>query len=638
MVVETLPLDGLLLFAPLLVHPNGKNLPAEEILNLLVIDPEHGSAIDNAMHTERDISDMLRLDPAGKLAALTRVIAERRWNVALLSDLRYKEDGHREIMVGNRDAFREQLSLLLDHSSSRLKVVLAGDFNAEVGATHDALWTHVLGPYGDSRRTRGGVELLQFCEDEGLVVANTYTAQTHKGTWFHNRWGTEHALDHFLVKASDRRWVRSTRTIHFSSTDHESPASRLGRPRFFSSASWLEYTDHNPVELMWKIGKDWKAEARSKESELSRPDVLRLLGSSTEAQTLRLQYANAVTSALETVHGQRLDWDAVAMIMKDTALRLLGPCPRREFRPWLRGKERELHELENRVHRLEIQLHQARRDASGSEHSLLSQRRSASRELQKQKRRWEAQWWDELADQANTAGQRNNSFAFWQVCRQLGLRDSGQLVSSGKRTVAHPEVDREAWKHFLSQIQSGPGEVDPSVWDHVPVISEVDDQLASPPSWNEFRQALRSMNPGRRGGMDDITVELIKYGGDELQSTVFSILLDMWASSASADAGAEAAAWPLSVRTGICIPVYKNKGDRKDMHNYRNLVMLSVAAKLVARIVADRLSAWAEPFFAEEQNGFRRHRGTDDAHQTARRIIEEVVVSDHDRRVAVTTL
>ena len=54
-------------------------------------------------------------------------------------------------------------------------------------------------------------------------------------------------------------------------------------------------------------------------------------------------------------------------------------------------------------------------------------------------------------------------------------------------------------------------------------------------------------------------------------------------------------------------------------------------------IVADRLSAWAEPFFAEEQNGFRRHRGTDDAHQTARRIIEEVVVSDHDRRVAVTS-
>ena len=79
------------------------------------------------------------------------------------------------------------------------------------------------------------------------------------------------------------------------------------------------------------------------------------------------------------------------MMMKDTALRLLGPCPRREFRPWLRGKERELRELENRVHRLEVQLHQARRSDSGSEHSLLSERRSASRELHKQKRRWEAQ-------------------------------------------------------------------------------------------------------------------------------------------------------------------------------------------------------------------------------------------------------
>ena len=66
--------------------------------------------------------------------------------------------------------------------------------------------------------------------------------------------------------------------------------------------------------------------------------------------------------------------------------------------------------------------------------------------------------------------------------------------------------------------------------------------------------------------------------------------------------------------------------------------MLSVAAKLIARIAATRLSLWVEHNLSEEQTGFRKHRGVDDAHQLSRRIIEEVVVlSQHDYTVAVTS-
>ena len=58
-----------------------------------------------------------------------------------------------------------------------------------MGATKDDAWKHVLGPYGDSRRTKGGEELLHFCEQEGLVVAGSFTKQREKATWFHFRWG-----------------------------------------------------------------------------------------------------------------------------------------------------------------------------------------------------------------------------------------------------------------------------------------------------------------------------------------------------------------------------------------------------------------------------------------------------------------
>ena len=267
----------------------------------------------------------------------------------------------------------------------------------------------------------------------------------------------------------------------------------------------------------------------------------------------------------------------------------------------------------------------------------LRRRRETSRCLQQRKRQWEAQWWDDLAERAMQAGSSGNDFAFWQVCRQLGTRDNPASRAPSRRTVADPELDREAWRTFLAGIQTGAGEVDPSVWQFVPSADSPDMSLATPPSWSEFLDALAGMHNGKRGGCDNVTVELIRYGGSQLQQEVFKTLLQMWSDAATAVPGHEADSWSPAAKTGICIPVFKNKGDRADRKNYRNLVMLSVAAKLIARIAATRLSEWAEQFMAEEQQGFRKNRGIDDAHQLARRIIEEVILSRHSERVAVTS-
>ena len=64
--------------------------------------------------------------------------------------------------------------------------------------------------------------------------------------------------------------------------------------------------------------------------------------------------------------------------------------------------------------------------------------------------------------------------------------------------------------------------------------------------------------------------------------------------------------------------------------------MPSVAAKLVAHIAATRLAQWAPNRITEEQNGFRNQRAIDGAHPVARRVIEEVVIFQRDKRVAVT--
>ena len=426
------------------------------------------------------------------------------------------------------------------------------------------------------------------------------------------------------------------RTVHFAATTAHSQRGRLGRPAALSTAPWLEHTDHDPVEMQLRMGKDWVGEASKESIVSSRPDVLRFMGGSREAASLRVEYAAAVSSELEAISGSSLDWDLVAGVMKKAALQVVGPCSKRSPKPWLQGKEQELHALESEVHVLQEQIRRARRLNHGTLEPLFVARRKASASLRAAKRRWEACWWDDLAVKANRPGEGGNDFAFWQVCRQLGFRESDKKYTGYRHTCANVGQEREAWKTFLQDIQADAGAVDESVWDFIPQATKTHDSLASLPTRQEFDSALLKMKLGKRGGDDDVTVELIRFGGADLKDTVFFIIKNMWQEAARAKEGHEAKSWCDSSKTGVCIPMFKNKGSRHDKANYRNLVMLSVSAKLIARVIATRLTNWAESWLPEEQNGFRPHRGIDDVQQFIRRVLEEVSTAAAPKALGLT--
>ena len=399
----------------------------------------------------------------------------------------------------------------------------------------------------------------------------------------------------------------------------------------------MEHTDHDPVEMLFWRGKDWAAEAKGRlEVASSRPNVLRFLGCSAEAAELRVRYAKQVSLALEQLTASHIDWEVVAQVMKQAALKVVGPTPKRQSKPWLKGKETEIACLESKVHVCEEALRKARSAESPQVEGLLHQRRQASQALPSAKRRWEACWWDDLAAKANQAGQDGNDFQFWQVCRQLGFREGERNRHGCRRTVASEDQDREAWKIFLHGIQADQGAVSEAVWQYVPEASHVYQALADIPNKQEFDNALKSMKFGKRGGLDDITVELIRFGGEDLREVVFQVIKEMWQEASDAAEGREAERWTPSSCTGVCIPMLKNKGDRTDKANYRNLVMLSVSAKLVARIAASRLSQWLEEWMPEEQNRFRPGRGIDDVHLVVRRLLEDVSVSAASDQVGFT--
>lgn len=73
---------------------------------------------------------------------------------------------------------------------------------------------------------------------------------------------------------------------------------------------------------------------------------------------------------------------------------------------------------------------------------------------------------------------------------------------------------------------------------------------------------------------------------------------------------------------GIICPLHK-KGDRLDCNNYRDIVLLTCAYKVLSNILFEKLIPHAERELGKYQAGFRRGRSTTDQIFTLRTILEK---------------
>jgi len=76
----------------------------------------------------------------------------------------------------------------------------------------------------------------------------------------------------------------------------------------------------------------------------------------------------------------------------------------------------------------------------------------------------------------------------------------------------------------------------------------------------------------------------------------------------------ESGLFPEVWSKGIILPIYKNKGDVKDLDNYRGITILSCLGKLFTSVINKRLHLYLESnnILCEEQAGFRKGYSTID--------------------------
>ena len=105
----------------------------------------------------------------------------------------------------------------------------------------------------------------------------------------------------------------------------------------------------------------------------------------------------------------------------------------------------------------------------------------------------------------------------------------------------------------------------------------------------------------KASGGDGIPVELFQILKDDAVKVLHSICQQIWKTQQ----------WPQDWQRSVFIPISK-KGNAKECSNYRTIVLISHASKVMLKILQAMLQQYVNRELPDVQAGFRKGRGTRD--------------------------
>ena len=129
----------------------------------------------------------------------------------------------------------------------------------------------------------------------------------------------------------------------------------------------------------------------------------------------------------------------------------------------------------------------------------------------------------------------------------------------------------------------------------------------------EIRSALRHMKSGKAPGIDSITADLLRVDIDTTVSVLYELFNKIWEEESIAED------WSR----GLIIKLPK-KGDLTSCGNWRGIILMSIVAKVLGRVLIKRIVVGTDAELRRDQAGFRKGRSTTEQIFILRNIIEQV--------------
>ena len=148
-----------------------------------------------------------------------------------------------------------------------------------------------------------------------------------------------------------------------------------------------------------------------------------------------------------------------------------------------------------------------------------------------------------------------------------------------------------------------------NIWESIVVFNNVHPRLGGLHTIMNSSGSVGNLWWCRQNAIPD----LIKHCKTKLLLPLHEVLCQCW----------QEGAVPQDTVDSKIITIYKNKGERNDCNNYRDISLRSIVGKVFARVILIRLQKLAERIYPESQCGFHAERLTIDMIFSLRQLQEK---------------
>ncbi|KAK3889840.1 hypothetical protein Pcinc_006166 [Petrolisthes cinctipes] len=211
---------------------------------------------------------------------------------------------------------------------------------------------------------------------------------------------------------------------------------------------------------------------------------------------------------------------------------------------------------------------------------------------------------------------KENKKLFWkEVKRERGEGKSGsvRIKREDGVTVSGSEEVKEVWKrHFDSLINGGTGGVVTCMgMEAGGRRQDVQGELGR----EGVRKAIGKLKMGKAPGVDGITAEMLKCGGEVVVEWMLQLCTLAWRQEEV----------PEDCRRAIIVSLYKGKGSKEECGSYRGIYLLSEPGKVYEKVLTERLIEVTGKKVSEEQGWFRKGRRCVDQIFALKSILEKYI-------------
>ena len=491
-----------------------------------------------------------------------------------------------------KDKFYCDLESVLCSVPASDKLFLMGDFNARVGSDSSA-WAGVIGKHGVGSCNSNGLRLLQKCAEHGLFITNTnfLLPVRNRSSWMHPRSKHWHLIDYIIVKRRDISDIRVTRAMCGAEcgTDHRLIVSKV------------------TMTLYQRRRPQGKAHPK-------RLDINKLSKSAVVQKALEADLNVKLNKISFSADDIESNWALFRDTIYETASETIG-FPSHRHQDWFDENNKEIQDLIQKKRKL-------MQSTAGDPNSQSKQDalRSCKGHLQKKLRQMKDDWFEDRVRETQKWADTNNTHKFYESLRCIygpsRLGTSPLLDQDGSKRITDKGAILKRWAEHFESVLNRPSSINSESIESLPQIP-VNTSLDGPPTSSETKSAISVLSFNKAPGADSIPAEVFAFGGDHLVEILTKLFCQMW----------ECGTIPQEFRDATIIHLYKNKGDRQSCDNHRGISLLSIAGKILARILLNRLLKHlsCNDALPESQCGFRTERGTADMIFAARQIQEKCI-------------